>query len=447
MGAVEKTHEPLDSTRQRTVLDLACSLLAVAGITAAVLADLPVRTSAFAASDFKTLYASAWCFRHGLDAYSFPNLQAVFSAQRVVPPTSWFGHAPVYPPTTLALLAPLTLLPMVPAAYLATILSALLFALAIAALARYAAQVFGLGLPFRLVLIAICAACPLLAFALSVGNLSPAAAALSILAFTHPSTRTEQGSVWPPSFALALALLLKPHMAVWVLIAMLLLTFGRSRAVALRALPLCLTTGLAAAALLSREQLPGQYRSFFRVFGFEMAPGGSMHLSSREALPVVAQITSLRSLLGFWTPENPLTFALAALTLLGFAGLLLYRIPRLRTEAEASLAVAAAAALGLLATYHRAHDATLLLLALPYLLYRLKSHPPAWGFWIFAALLLALSLGPQVDRIAQLAQGTRQPHSLPAFLALRQASLASLGLLALLTALLLRSGRAHPRVI
>ena len=76
-----------------------------------------VHTRQNAASDFKTLYASAWCFVRGIDAYSFPNLGKVFEANGIVVPQSWYAHAPVYPPVTLALLAPLTLLPMDVAVY------------------------------------------------------------------------------------------------------------------------------------------------------------------------------------------------------------------------------------------------------------------------------------------------------------------------------------------
>ncbi len=53
-----------------------------------------------AGSDFKTLYASTWCYSHHLDGYQFPNLAAVFRANKVVEPQSWYGHAPVYPPFT-----------------------------------------------------------------------------------------------------------------------------------------------------------------------------------------------------------------------------------------------------------------------------------------------------------------------------------------------------------
>ena len=84
------------------------------GLTASALYEIQVRAADFGASDFKTLYASVWCFAHRLNAYSMANIQQVFVANGVVQPPQWFGHAPVYPWTTLALLSPLASMGMVP---------------------------------------------------------------------------------------------------------------------------------------------------------------------------------------------------------------------------------------------------------------------------------------------------------------------------------------------
>ena len=78
-------------------LDVLIAVIAAGALTASTLYDTQLKTSTFAASDFKTLYASVWCFAHRLDAYSIANLQRVFDANGVIQPEHWFGHAPVYP--------------------------------------------------------------------------------------------------------------------------------------------------------------------------------------------------------------------------------------------------------------------------------------------------------------------------------------------------------------
>jgi hypothetical protein len=92
--------------RQNALFGLLISLGVVGGMTASVLIALHVRTDAFAGSDMKTLFASVWCLSRSQNAYSIANVQSVFAANQVIFPGSWFSHAPVYPPTTLAFLYP-----------------------------------------------------------------------------------------------------------------------------------------------------------------------------------------------------------------------------------------------------------------------------------------------------------------------------------------------------
>src|ERR1700694_3147660 len=103
----------------------------MAGLLASLWITMDVRGSQGSASDFKTLYASAWCFTHSVDAYDVSNIRNAFLANHVVTPLHWSGPMPVYPPFTLAGLAPLTLFPMATAAYIWTVVSAALMACAI----------------------------------------------------------------------------------------------------------------------------------------------------------------------------------------------------------------------------------------------------------------------------------------------------------------------------
>ncbi|MGI4831616.1 MAG: glycosyltransferase family 87 protein [Janthinobacterium lividum] len=415
------------SSPKAAVLDLLTALAAVGGLTATVLLDFPVRVSPFAASDFKTLYASAWCFRHGSNAYSFTNLASVFRAQGVVPPANWFGHAPVYPPSALAVLAPLTWLSMVHATYLATILSALLFALAVGELLGYARREFALSLPWRAAIAVLCAISPLLAFALGLGNLSVAAAALCLLAFVGRS----RVLMWVPVVLLAGAMLLKPHLALWMAIAFIFSPEQRSRRIAIYALATAILTGIATSFALARGTLLTQVHAFFAMVQRETATGGSMSITSHEPLPIVSQVTSLRSLVGFWIVPAWVSFLLAA-GLLSFLFLYLaYRSLRVQNEQESSFITGAWIAFGLLTTYHRAHDALLLLVLAPWLVHNLRCTPKFWKPWAVLLLFGTLSLGPALTTITHRAFDAGTSPVLK-FLFLRQAGLADLGLVLIL---------------
>ncbi len=396
-------------------LDLLLALLAVGALGATVLADLPVRTSPAAASDLKTLYAAAFCLRHGLNAYNFVDLGRVFTLQGIPPPAQWYGHASVYPPPTLALLAPLTLFSMAGACRLETVGSILLMTVAVAALLREGAVRFGLSFPLRAAVAGACAAGPLLAFALTVGNLSVAASALAILAFLW----RRWGPVALPALPLALAILLKPHLAIWVVVALFWLPDRRGRRVAMTATLVAAVLGLLLAC--STAHPLAQIAAFLATVHAESSPGGSMFPGSREALLVVSQITSLVSLAGFWTP-SPFAGGFALLALLGCLGLLLAGTRRAQGAEAQTLAVAAWSAFGLLLTYHRAHDALLLLVLAPWLAHQLRMTSRRWQPWAMLLLYAALSFGPAPG----LSTHTSFWGAAANFLLLRQAALATL---------------------
>ncbi len=236
---------------------------------------------------------------------------------------------------------------------------------AVASLLQQPVARSSMTLGWKALVVALCASWPLLGFALSCGNLSVIAAALSILAFHYKKIRLS----WFPAVLLALAVLLKPHLAVWFLLGMFLLPEKQTRAVAARAG--ILVSGfmvILGVILVAQHTLKMQISGLFSMLHVETSFGASMNVSSREVLLTCAQITSLQSLLGFWTPDR-LWSATITLTVLGAAGFWLTQTTlRARTEEEAVVAVGMWSAFGLLATYHRAHDAVALLLLLPYML-------------------------------------------------------------------------------
>ena len=222
------------ASRRRSWLEFGFCMLAIAGVLASILPGLHPREWQASGSDLKTLYASAACFRTHIDAYSFTNIAAVFSANRVVPPESWYAHAPVYPPFTLAAIAPLTFLPMVGAVYVWLIVASLASALATSCLVRAAELSFQMSLPWRALLIAFAAASPLASFSLEMGNVSAVVAAFCIAAVAMPMGRSSSLNL--RALALCLGLLLKPHLAIWFVVALLVSQVRKDRAVAARAL-------------------------------------------------------------------------------------------------------------------------------------------------------------------------------------------------------------------
>jgi hypothetical protein len=426
-------------------LDVLIACCAAAGMTFSALYQAQMRVSNFAASDFKTLYASVWCFAHRMDAYSIMNLQHVFDANGVVQPEKWYGHAPVYPATTLALLSPLAALGMVPAAYVLTILSGVLLAVAMVALMRYAAVNFDLSPFWRMTIAGLVGCGPLLNFGMNMGNVSVVVAALCFLAFlwrTGGPRWFQFGGMWIPAAALAIALLLKPHLGLWAGVGMFLLPERRAREVVVRALALAACFGvITAIAMAAAGTLGLETHSYLAMLSTETSAGASMNATSREALPVVAQITSLESILGFWIASHTLRVGLTLVLLLGLACFLFQQTRRVDTERGALLAVGAWCTFGMLATYHRAHDAVLLVLVLPWVVYRVRRSPLAWHAWIATALYCAMSASadfPVVQRwIANV-----PPYSLQAFLLLRQVGLADL---LLLLVLLLAMDHEHAR--
>lgn len=417
---------------------------ALGGLTVSILLDFQVRAADHGAMDFKTLYASVWCFAHRIGAYSFANIQSVYVANGVARPPELFGRAPVYPWTTLAFLSPLVSMGMVPAAYLLTILSGALMAVAVAALMRYAASSFDMGPVRRVALAVLFASAPLVGFGINVGNVSVAASAFCILAFVwrqSDSPVLQRRSPWVPGAALAAAFLLKPHLALWVGIGMLLLPERAARAVVVRAGALVASfTAVTAAVMAATGTLAMQTRDHLAILSAEASTGASNSATSRTALPVAAEITSLDSILGFWISNPAVRAVLVCAAILGLGILAVRLTRRVDSERAALLAVGTWCALGMLATYHRAADSMLLLLLLPWALHRVRR----WHAWAAVAFFSAICVSWDVVVVKSWVEAF--PVNSPvSFLLLRQAGLADCLLLVVL--LLALKGEQRHRLV
>jgi hypothetical protein len=310
---------------------------------------------------------------------------------------------------------------------------------------RYAANEFDVGPVWRVVLAVLFAADPLVGFGLNLGNVSVAATAFCILAFVWRKSGTpwiRRGWRWVPATLLASAFVLKPHLAFWVGIAMLLLPERAARAVVVRAAAVVAGfTALTAGVMAATGTLALQTHDYLAMLSAEASAGASMSAQSRIVLPVVSEITSLDSILGFWITNPLVRMALTCLALLGL-GLLAVRLTRrVDSERAALLAVGAWSSLGLLATYHRTADAMLLLLLLPWALNRVRRTPWAWHTWAAVTLYLAMSVSADFPVVKGWVDAL--PANSPvAFLLLRQAGLADC-LLLLVLLLGLRRDEQH----
>ena len=101
------------------------------------------------------------------------------------------------------------------------------------------------------------------------------------------------------------------------------------------------------------------------------------------------------------------------------------------SQRGALLAVGAWCSLGMLATYHRAHDASLLVLLLPWIVARIRRTPLAWQPWAAVALYGAMSISADFPSVVRWLSAL-PADSVLSFVLLRQAGLAELLLLVIL---------------
>jgi hypothetical protein len=234
------------------------------------------------------------------------------------------------------------------------------------------------------------------------------------------------------------ALLLKPHLALWIVLALLLLGEPAGRRIVVRASALAaLFCAVTVCWLAMTDRLILQSRSFLAILSAESSGGASMNASSLKVLPVIVQITSFSSLIGFWT-KNQAVCTVAGWLLSLFAAFAIYLVTRgLSGERSKLLAAGACCALGLVATYHRSLDAVLLLMLLPWAIDRIRLPPRWWQAWLAFAFYCAMAVGPHEGEIAAWI-GSAPAHGLRSFVLLRQSAMAAVLLLIILLSALAR---------
>ena len=428
----------LTQFKKRGAVEWLVALIAFGAQAMLLLVPSQPRTQQENLGDFKLVYASMAALAQSGQAYNVNALAQVNRDNGVVVPASWYGHSPVYPLFTLLALSPALLLPMVPAAFLWGAISYIAFAAASVRLARYADAHFGLPLWLRVLLICLISASPLVSFGLELANLSVVAACLCIYATTADPER----GMWLPAAALVGALILKPHLAFWVVLGLALLPrrtpSGNERGIAVRGIGLFSVSLIFTAVYLgAKHQLFTLLKDYVAMLRAE-ASSGRMNVHTRGIIMIPAQVTSLGSLLGYSPISDGALLWIQVILLLPLF-LWLVRLSISMDSDRKSILISAWILFGLLVTYHSAHDGVALFLMLPWVLERLWRRWNDGAAWTVLVLYAFFSI--DVPPVSYHWMSEFPPlHAIAIFLMFRQVALATL-LLALTLTFILTQAR------
>ena len=329
--------------------------------------------------DFIAPYSGARCFLHGCNPYDSADLQREYVAAHGNLAALDFRHdwrtlIPVYPPTTFLLLTPLTLVDYPHAQVLWFYSSSILYCLALGLLVQFVPR------PWAVVYFLLAATTLNNAntdFLLGPGNPSAPAialAALAVWAFYRLRAR------WPGVVLLALALAMKPHMAVGVFLFLLIRRGLRKPALIAGILALAMLAG--GAAWLQHTTGNAWRQKFSATVLNGIRPGGINdpgpgNNSAQHILNVQALISLFAA--------APSRYNLVAFGLTGLGGVLwLAGFARRGEKVDPLLAMAGLLCLSLLPLYHRDYDSRLLILTLPPMVLLLRDRA-GWAIALLAA--------------------------------------------------------------
>ena len=308
--------------------------------------------------DFVTVIAGSHCIAGRCDPYDSPILEQEFHNMGGYPPTTHFKPEwPVYPPSTLLLLFPLSLLPW---AVLSVVWMLLCFGFVTAAYVLLFFKCKAYRDPLSVLPFAILLADGSLGWAIELGQpvlIAASALTLSILAM-------ESAMPLAGALLLTLSLLLKPQVA-YLCVAYFLLV----RNTRLPALLACLLTGFAAGAgiLLFYTRLGSMAYLWHLAANLKLAvrPGGDADFTLRNAANSSSYL-NLQALLARFLQDpqlcNTLTYVACAIIAVALMAVC-WRRKILASRPYTILAILIM--LELLATYHRLYDHVLILAAIP----------------------------------------------------------------------------------
>jgi hypothetical protein len=337
-------------------------------------------------NDFVTLYAGAICMTHACNPYSVPDLDNVLvKARGTSIRQDWSDQLPVYPPTTLVLLLPLSLLSYKSATVFWYSLSLAIYVFGLCWLFLFSSALGETRLIVRIGVVLLGLHFPKMLQCLGFGN--PSLIVTGLLLFCvfdgAESRRTLR------LICIAIACLLKPPLALPLAALVLFKDPKRSR-------DGWIATGLLALMFLALglySFLPSGMAHWPLDLNENLALGqrGGMNPSLRGA-PSNTML-NIATLPGYFV-TNPASIRMISFAVVAMLAILyLIALSRLRKSALWEtrgylLAVAALAALTLLPVYHRFCDIGVLLLAVPWVAQGFSERPRLQV--ILAVPLLAL---------------------------------------------------------
>jgi hypothetical protein len=340
-------------------------------------------------NDFVTLYAGSICLTHGCNPYNVPDLNATLVDKRGNEiQQDWSDQLPIYPPTTLILLLPLSLLSYKSAMTVWYLGSLLLYASGLCWLYFISIVRTYASLPVRVIVVLLGLHFPRMLQCLSFGN--PSLIVTGLLMFSVFDDAESRRSL--RYIAMGLACLLKPPLALPLAVVMLLrerkdLRSGWIFAAALGAVGFAM--GLIAT-------LPKRMAHWRLDLGSNIALGEQMRMNPSLRSSASNSILNVANLPGYFTTNSTTirVVSMIIVAVLGVCFLLLVRRERRSGAWESRgylLAAATMAAITLLPVYHRFCDIGVLLIVVPWLLWEL-SKGPSWQSWTISTSVLLLML-------------------------------------------------------
>jgi len=333
------------------------------------------------AHDFKQPYASARCQLFGCDPYSETETASQFASaggNLQQDPRVFAPYSALYPPSSLALLAPIAVLAYPVAHLLWLILCGVSFSLA-------ALLVTDLCRPYQshpvILLLAVFVASSTILIML--GQVSGIAISLAIIGFW---CFLRERYVWAGIFCLALSLTLKPHVA--GLLVCYLLIAGRQHRTRFWRVVL-VTALLSSIGVIWATTQPALHNWLPELRANLAGNTSSGNVGDpTPANPEAFNIASLQTVTGEFLSHRNAVLAAYAIAAILLAGWLYasWKIPP--SESKHLLALAGLAAITLLPIYHRQYDTRLLLLAFPAVALLCRRRV-VWGVVGFVLLTLA----------------------------------------------------------
>jgi len=393
--------------------------------------------------DFETLYAGAWCLTKHCNPYKADVLNDVLLAHHRVPSGAWVDNVPIYPPTTMTLIAPLSYLPFNIANALWYAVGFVTYTFAVCWLFLSFPGMQSVAVPFRVAAIVLLMLFPKAVWSLNLGN--PNLLVTGILIFVVFDDKPSRQNLRLVFFGAAC--LLKPPLALPFIV---LLVLGSYRHLLKRVAAAIAVLGVVCAAtFLYASAYPET--AHWRIDIADNLRQAAMPGMSMD--PTVRAnggngLLNLQYLLAYWISPNSHSQAIALLICLLLGIIFLWAAwknlrGRMATSSESyMLAAATLASLVLLPVYHRFYDAAILIFAVPWVL-RCVSRPPHARRVILPLILLAVLYRNWLRTVTFPMTGSFLDQIL-AFIHFRYESLSALLLACTLLTIFLMQERAAP---